>query len=177
MGSQVSFFLAPSDLRTLKAAFSKAGDLVYIGSDPRLISLHEVTEIVPQYGVEDLHLMIARKCDYQGVLRYHESRGTQGIFDITLHQPVIELDRPFVSQGFIRSGRLYRQDSYWLMNGEEVRKPEEWILWAKRLFTKVRRSLTKFDDSFYYAGEEALAMRANGVLFQEIDDPRNELCG
>jgi hypothetical protein len=176
MGSQVNFFLGPNDLRQLASVLSKSGELVFWRADPRTALLQEVTDIVPTYGVDTLQLQLARRADFQQVLHLFSRASSGYSSDLSLYQPVVEFDLPYVAKGYIRSGRVYRQDAYWNPNDEHERKEEEWIRWAKQLFSSVRRSLTKIDGTHSYAGKEAIEMRAKGILFQEIDDPRNEFC-
>jgi hypothetical protein len=176
MGSQVEFFLGPSDLIALSDAFSQLAELVYLRPDLRVMQLHAPEDIVPRYGTENLRFYIARKHDVQLLMSHREGEIESQLPHHTTYQPIVEFDRPFVSNSYIRAGRMYRVDSYYLPSGEVVRKSEDWISWAKKLFAVTRKSLAKVGDSGYYAGEEALAMRSSGILFQQIDDPRNQLC-
>ncbi|CAN1577856.1 hypothetical protein MCELHM10_04207 [Paracoccaceae bacterium] len=147
MGSQVNFFLGPNDLRQLASVLSKSGELVFWRADPRTALLQEVTDIVPTYGVDTLQLQLARRADFQQVLHLFSRASSGYSSDLSLYQPVVEFDLPYVAKGYIRSGRVYRQDAYWNPNDEHERKEEEWIRWAKQLFSSVRRSLTKIDGT------------------------------
>ena len=171
MGSQINFFLGPSDLKSLRDCLNKKLDFVLLTISISQNTLLEVSNIIPDYGSEELRVFLARQEDLSEIRARLENPGPS-FFVSTQYLPVIEFDRPYVGKTKIRAGRLYRSDDFWLEKGARQTKPPEWVAWAKRVFLRTRKCLTKVGDTFYFAGEEAIAMRADGVLFQQIDDPR-----
>lgn len=175
MGRQVNFFLGPEDLRTLATVVNKVAPVALLKFDPRDQLVRQADEVVPEYGSERLQIWICREVDAINIIDSLDKKQVR-LIDLTLRSNVIEFFRPFVTETFIRSGRLFCQDSYWNETQELIRKPDEWLTYSKHVFSAVRKSLIRIGESGYYAGLEAMEMRASGALFQEIDDPRGLVC-
>lgn len=174
MGSQINFFLGPQDLISMSELICSVDDSVLLQVTSESSEPLEVANMIPVYGSDVLNVLIARREDLP-LINFRPRQGHRDYISDTRSSLVIEFARPYVTERLIRSGRLYRDDNLWLPGGNSEPKPMEWIRWGKKLFEKCRRSLTKIDDSGYYAGQQAMAMRKAGVAFQQIDDPKNLL--
>jgi hypothetical protein len=174
MGSQINFFLGPQDLLTISKEIGSVGDPVFLHPTSEAIEPKEVENIIPVYGSEVLRILIARREDLPSIV-FRPRQGHRDYISDTQDSLVIEFGRPYVADHLIRAGRLYRDDKFWLKDGHSQPKPEEWVSWAKKLFEKCRRSLARIGDSGYFAGQQAIAMRQTGVVFQQLDDPKNLL--
>lgn len=112
-------------------------------------------------------LLVARRVDLPRI-DFAPIRGRNDFtYDIN-KAPVIEFDRCYVTDRFIRVGRLYRVDKYWDENKQLVSKPDAFIEWADRLYKLAKASLTKVEQGCY-AGAEALELRKKGVAFEGLD--------
>ena len=175
MGSQINFFLGPNDLADLFDVLTQSNDIVILSDESDSELPQEAPRVVPIYGVDRLRVLIARRTEMAS-LRLKPVGKTGRYTARTQDANLVEFDRPYVSQGYIRAGRLYRTDSIWQSDGSAYSKGEEWKKWASKLFSRCRKSLEKVGDTGFYAGKEALGMRKAGVLFQQVEDPKGLRC-
>ena len=59
MGSQINFFLGPSDLKSLRDCLNKKLDFVLLTISISQNTLLEVSNIIPDYGSEELRVFLA----------------------------------------------------------------------------------------------------------------------
>ena len=118
-------------------------------------------------GKEVLDLWIARRANHSEIIFKPLGSRDEFYCDQTF-APVIEFGRCYVTDRFIRAGRLYRVDKYWDENKQLVSKPDAFIDWADRLYKLAKASLTKVEQGCY-AGVEALELRKKGVAFEGLD--------
>jgi hypothetical protein len=75
----------------------------------------------------------------------------------------IDFWRPFNDVGIIRAGRLYFVPSFY-EGDREVRKGDDFVRWATRIFGKVKGSLQYNREWYAYVGPQASAMIKSGVI-------------
>ena len=167
-GKKFTYFLAPSDQIGFEAALRASGDIALLSRLSKSVRPEEVpTSRVLAMGKETLDLWIARRADLPEI--EFKPVGARGEFycDQTF-APVIEFDRCYVTDRYIRAGRLYRVDKYWNANKQQVSKPEAFVEWANLLYKLAKKSLTKVEQGCY-AGKEALELRKTGMAFEGLD--------
>lgn len=167
-GHQFSFFLGPSDQSLFEKSILNQGDATFIRARPSS-NISEVldTSILSEFGKDPLRILIVMKLDLSSI-KFTPIKGGIGFTCDPISQPIIEFDRPFIGNNYIRSGRLYQIDSYFGQHGELVNKSKEFIEWSRRLFAVTKAGLTPIQRGLY-AGREALAMRGNGIAFEGLD--------
>ena len=167
-GKQLVFFLGPNDQIGFENALRTSGDIAFLRlwpATPKPEELHD--SLVREMGSEVLDLIIARKKDLLG-LQFTPVRG-RNVFSCSVTiEPIIEFSRCYVSDDFIRSGRLYRVDQYWDQYGNIASKSDAFTAWAGRVFESARASLIKIERGFY-AGTEAIELRKTGLKFEGLD--------
>jgi hypothetical protein len=167
-GVQFSFFLAPADEAAFDAVLRASGDIAFLKIWPSSPRAEEIeSSIVAAMGQEILSILIARREDIS-MIEFTPIKGRDVFGHDVFSDPVVELGRCYVTDRFIRSGRLYRIDKYWGYDGEKMSKSSEFIDWANRLYKLVKGSLTKVEQGCY-AGAEALELRKKGVAFEGLD--------
>lgn len=167
-GKQFTFFLAPSDQMGFEEALRASGDVAFLRHWPKSAHPDELpTSQVSAMGKEVLDIWIARRADLHDI--EFKPVGARGDFYCDpMFAPVIEFSRCYVTDRFIRAGRLYRVDQYWNANEQFVSKPGAFVDWADRLYKLAKASLTKVEQRCY-AGAEALELRKAGVAFEGLD--------
>lgn len=166
MGRQFNFFLAPGDERSFEEALRKAGDAVFLAHTPGSSRPSEVpTSVVPRMGEEYLRIFLVRRHDLDHVEDALERREAPSRV-----LPVIEFDRCYRVTGLIRRGRLWFETRYFDDDGSTVRKTEDFIRWAERLFRFGKLAL-KRTETGDYAGASALRGRGTKWKFEGIDAP------
>lgn len=167
-GKQFTFFLAPSDQIGFEAILRESGDIIFLADLSKSKRPQELeTSQILTMGKDRLDLWIARRVDIPQI--EFESIGARDeYFCDPTYTPVIEFGRCFVTDLFIRAGRLYRVDQYWNANGQLISKPDAFIEWADNLYKLAKGSLTKIEQGCY-AGREALELREKGVAFEGLD--------
>jgi hypothetical protein len=167
-GKQFTFFLGPSDQLDFEEAARASGGVVFLKELSNSPHPEEVaTSRVLAMGTENLGLWIARREDLSQI-EFRPIAG-RGVFSCDpLSHPIIEFSRCYVSERFIRAGRLYRMDKYWDENGQLLTKSDAFVEWADRLYKLTKTSLTKIEQGCY-AGAEALELRKKGIAFEGLD--------
>lgn len=167
-GKQFTFFLASSDQIVFEEALRASGDIAFLPDVSKSERPEELlTSRVLAMGRERLDLWIARRTDLFGIT--FKPIGTRDEYSCDpTFAPVIEFGRCYVTDRFIRAGRLYRVDKYWNERSQRVSKPVGFIEWADRLYKLAKASLTKVEQGCY-AGAEALELRKRGVAFEGLD--------
>ena len=168
MGRQFSFFLGPKDQEPFEDALRRSGDLVFLKNWPLSPEPEELkSSVVLEMGREVLTLLVARRADVP-LIRFQPIKGRADFSCDPTFAPVVAFSRCYVTNRFIRAGRLYRTDAYWNDDDERQKKPSEFIAWADRLYKLGKRSLTLVEGT-YYAGADALRLRDQGVALEGID--------
>lgn len=166
MGRQLNFFLGPDDQFGFEIALRSAGDFVVLPSRSLSPEPSPITStVVEKFGEEDLRVLLVRPEDV-GQVRYGPIGDRSGYAPDLFRQPLVEFDRCFVSDVFIRRGRLYFTPSYFDDAGNKVQKSKPFLDWADRLLRKARSVLPTKVDATAYAGVDALKAGANGVEFR-----------
>lgn len=168
MGRQFSFFLGPNDQKPFEEALRASGDVVFLkhwphSPEPEVLQ----SSVILELGKEDLNLWVARRADLP-LIRFRPIEGRAQFSCDPAFAPVVEFSRSYVTNRFIRAGRLYRTDTYWNENDERQTKPPEFVAWADRLYKLGKRSLTLVEGP-YYAGADALRLRDQSVAFEGLD--------
>jgi len=167
-GKQFTFFLAQTDEIAFEEALRASGDIAFLRVWPKSANPEEVpTSQVLEMGREILNLWIARRVDLP-MINFTQVRGREVFSCDPTFAPVVEFSRCYVTDCFIRAGRLYRVDKYWDENEQLVSKPDAFIEWADRLYKLAKASLTKVEQGCY-AGAEAMELRKQGVAFEGLD--------
>jgi hypothetical protein len=167
-GRQFTFFLAPADQAIFEAIIRESGNLAFLESQPLSPQAKEVPDsIIKAMGKERIRLLIARRADLSQIEFTPIRSRDDFTYDVN-RVPVIEFDRCYATDRFIRAGRLYRVDKYWDASKQQVSKPDAFIEWADRLYKLAKKSLTKVEQGCY-AGAEALELRKAGVAFEGLD--------
>lgn len=167
-GIQFSFFLAPADEAAVDAVLRASGDIAFLKIWPSSPRAEEIeSSIVAAMGQEILSILIARREDVS-IIKFTPIKGRNVFGHDVFSDPVVEFDRCYINDRFIRAGRLYRIQKYWSHDGKQVSKSSEFIDWANRLFKLVKGSLTKVEQGCY-AGAQALELRKRGVAFEGLD--------
>lgn len=168
MGTQFSFFLAPADQLPFELALTASGDIAFLRDVSHSSTPEEAnTSKVLAMGKERLDLWIARRQDLPD-LRFNAVGARDEYSCDSTFAPVVEFGRCYVTDKFIRAGRLYRVDKFWNENSELVSKPDSFVEWAERLYKLAKASLTKVEQGCY-AGAEAVKLRQAGVAFEGLD--------
>jgi hypothetical protein len=167
-GKQFSFFLGREDQLVFENALHLAGDVSFLkiwpkSSQPEVLPKSRVLAM----GEEILDLLIAREADLPEIV-FRPIQGRDVFSSDQFSAPVIEFGRCYVTDRYIRAGRLYRVDKYWNDNRELVSKPAEFIEWAERVYKFAKASLTKIEQGCY-AGRQALDLRKSGVALEGLD--------
>lgn len=170
MGSQIRFFLAPADVSQLENEIRACGAMKILLDKFEYVDLAGIRRsTVDTLAAENQGLCLVREEDIADLEFRPISKTAQRYCDGS-RSPIIEYYCGFAGASVIRSGRLYRIDSYYDKEGKKVRKSQDFIHWANRVFRKVKNHLQKIEDG-YYAGAIALEMRKHGVNFEGIDSP------
>lgn len=170
IGKQFSFYLGPSDQIGFEEAIRASGEIAFLLNWPHSQSPQQLpTSRVLAMGKEALRLLIARTVD-QPQIEFRPIKGRDDFSCSTTFSPVIEFDRCYVTDRFIRAGRLYRVDRYWNEHNHRESKPAAFTAWADRLYRLAKKSLVKVEHG-YYAGAEAIELRKRGVAFEGLDIP------
>ncbi len=167
-GVQFSFFLAPADQAVFDAVLRASGDIAFLKAWPSSPRAEEIeSSIVAAMGKEILSVLIARREDVS-MIEFAPIKGRDVFGHDVFGDPVVEFDRCYATDRFIRAGRLYRIQKYWSYDGKQVSKSPEFIKWANRLYKLARGSLTKIEQECY-AGAEAMELRKKGIAFEGLD--------
>lgn len=167
-GKQFSFFLGPSDQAEFERAIRTSGDVAFLRIWPHSARPEEVeTSEVLEMGREILDLLIARRADVADI-EFRPIKGRNEFSCDPTFEPVIEFGRCYVTDRFIRAGRLFRVDKYWNTEKQLVSKPDTFVEWADSLYKFAKASLTKIEQGCY-AGAEAMKLREAGVAFEGLD--------
>lgn len=163
MGRQVNFFLGPADQFGFESSLRSVGDFVVLPSRSASPNPSPLTStLVEKIGGEALRVLLVRAEDARG-LRYGPISGRSEYAPDVVRDPIVEFDRCFVSDAFIRPGRLYYVPSYFDDADRKLHKPKPFLDWADRLLRKARDSLGSKVDDIAYAGVDALKLQAAGV--------------
>ena len=169
MGRQFSFFLGPNDQEPFEDGLRAAGDTTFLKYWPLSPFPEELqSSRVSEPGKEVLTILVACRADLPLIRFTHIKGRAEFSCQSSSAAPIVEFARCYVTDRFIRAGRLYRTDVYWNEANERQKKSPEFIAWADRLYKFGKRSLTPV-DRFYYAGADALRLRSEGVAFEGLD--------
>ena len=167
-GKQFSFFLGFADQIKFEEALRSSGDIAFLKFWPKSIRPEELsTSQVLTMGQDVLQVLIARRDDISQI-EFLPIKGREAFSCDPTFAPVVEFGRCYVTDRYIRAGRLYRVDKYWDDNRQLIDKPIAFIDWADQLYKLAKASLTKVEQGCY-AGAEALELRKAGVAFEGLD--------
>lgn len=166
-GRQVNFFLGPSDQVPFERALRSVGDLVILESRSQTWEpeIRSTTELV-NFGMEPLRVLLARPSDLAKI-RFRLIEGRASFSCDPMFMPIVEFDRCYVSDLLIRRGRLFFVSKYHDDHKQVVSKSEAFVGWADGLMAAAKKALKKIENNFY-AGDGALKMRSEGVLFEGV---------
>ena len=164
MGRKFSFFLSSSDQQRFNSFLLDVDDSVFFNSRPN----YPEAQILDSSASRESHrVLVGRRSDLSNI-RFISISGCSDFSSDVSSQPFIEFDRSHLKAKCLWEGRLYRTDRFWDENGEISLKSEDFVRWADRLFRIAKKSLTKIESGFY-AGDEAIEMRKNGIAFVQLD--------
>ena len=167
-GRQQSFFLAPSEQAAFELKLREAGDMSVLmarSSTPLPITI--ASTVIAQFGKERLRVLLARTEDVDEVVFVPVAGRREYSCDPT-SSPVVEFDRCYAADDFIRSGRLYFIPRYYGPDGNLISKNQNFLDWASAMMRAARRYLHEVDHDVF-AGPEAVALRASGFRFEGVD--------
>ena len=159
--TQLNFFLNMDDQIALNSKFVDCDEMVFCkyqscNNEPELVD----TTLIENMGSEPLKVIILNRHDVNKIVfRRVEGKNLYSI-DI-LRSPVIEYSRCYLTEDFIRRGRLYFAKDYYDENGLLIEKDSKFVAWAKRVVKEVRVDLAFEKPSNYY-GKGADVERLNG---------------
>ncbi len=175
-GSQFSFFLGADDQFPFEEILRQSGSIAFLKEWPLSPIAEELQHsVVSAFGEEKLGILIARREDVEKIEFTPIETRQEYSCDIS-SALVVEFSRCYVTDRFIRAGRLYRNDKYWGYDGKLVAKPSDFIEWGMELYRLAKKSLTKVQQGCY-AGEEAMKLRMEGVAFEGLDIPIGSVTG
>lgn len=157
MGHQLNFFLTPRDTAGLESRLREIGPLVVLHkqaptSQPRVLPNIECVDS----GRRWLYFCLVRPDDLPSVVMRHVP--AQGYWTVDeLRSPAIELTACYFDDRILRRGRLYYVDKYYGTDGAQVKKPDDFLAWAKAVLAATRKHLIRVGSD--YAGAEALEWR------------------
>ncbi len=167
-GVQFSLFLTLADQAAFDAVLRASGDIAFLKIWPSSPRAEEIeSSIVAAMGQEILSILIVRREDVS-MIEFTPIKGRNVFAHDVFSDPVVEFDRCYATDRFIRAGRLYRVDKYWSYDGKQVSKSPDFVDWANRLYKLAKASLTKVEQGCY-AGAEALELREKGLAFEGLD--------
>jgi hypothetical protein len=164
LGRQSDLIVTNQDLATLDVMLRARGDVQFLSSRTNegrnaLLPLKSLPVAPEDSGVRQIcylgptawkpHVVIKPASDIKVYVRPENS-------------DVVELWRPYASDGSIRPGRVFYTPRYW--DGELVEKSAEFVKWAERLVRAIRKSLTHDKALGAYVGEDAARKIASGEL-------------
>ena len=166
-GKQVALFLTKNDLMEFEQGLrAKISTIVFLRDHVRSAKpevLPTISEL--EYGTDILRVLIARWQDHNRLqYTYVPTRGE--FFCSSIENPIIEFDRPYVTNEFIRAGRLYFLPSYW-GETDKIVKSSEFLEWADSVLGFARRTLKRVPDKGY-AGREAQQLHERGVRLDSL---------
>jgi hypothetical protein len=156
MGRQVNFFFLPQDLVECEERIRKLGPVNFFEahSDSPVPKLLANTEWV-EMGKTIFKIYLCRPEDLP-LVKLSEIK-EQGWFVVEgFISPVIELNRCYFNGQMLRRGRLYYNESYYAGDGELISKPNDFIIWARKVLRAAVRGLSKSPNVTAYAGKDAI---------------------
>lgn len=166
MGRQFSFFLGPEDVERFNNVLADNPDIVFLDDRPLSAKPKVLDRLPSRSGLNGV--LLTRFEDVNNMV--FQSVATQPFFTIDAYtNNVIECHiAPMPYRGFLVEGRLYYNAIFWNQFDRKAKKSEAFLYWAERLFRHAKKSLTKVDN-WYYAGEQALKWRQEGIKFHQLD--------
>jgi len=167
-GHQFTVFLDSADQASFEQTVRKSGDITFLRDRSPSSRPEELPDsVIRRFGEERLGILIARRADLSDI-RFQKIEGRNDFSCDPTTQLAIEFSRCYVTNTFIRAGRLYRVDEFFDMRRARVLKSAEFIEWGERLFHLAKGALHMIENGIY-AGGHALQRRKGGVKFEGLD--------
>jgi hypothetical protein len=168
MGRQVDFFATPTDMLGIETMLLEIEPYAVLHSrsptsQPRVVKSFARIENERPW----LFFFLVRLPELSSVKLKHVPQ--QGYWSIdVLKSPVVELSLGAFDATTLGRSRLYFTESFFDEKGKLIPKPDAFVLWGRSLITSTKRYLKRQTGSPFYAGEDALAWRANshGVFIE-----------
>ncbi len=118
--------------------------------EPRLASSLQIAAM----GKSSLLTYIARPTDRDSI-RFREIPSRNEWAVEVLFSPVIELQGCFMDESILRIGRMFYEDGFYSQNDSWVNKHDNFLKWAKDIFS-LTKSVFRYDKSHMaYIGPDA----------------------
>lgn len=166
-GRQLNFYLARSDQAPFEHVLRAVANLVILKSrsgSPRPELLENT--VVTQFGGEPLRVLLAQPNELSSIV-FHPIKGREEYSCDPILAPIVEFDRSYVGEDFIRLGRLYYVPEYFDDVGRLVSKRSAFLDWAERLMRATKAWLHEVNPDTY-AGPGALALHRAGLRLQPL---------
>ena len=163
LGRQSSILVTNDDLVTLEALLRRRGDVQFLSSEPneaRNSLLPLKTLVIDRPGETPLICYLAPD-------GRHLDLDVQQVSDMKVHMrsensEVIEFSRSYHPGEVIRAGRVYYTPRH---NDPDLsEKDPEFVRWAERVVSAIRKSLSYDKSLLAYVGEDAARKIAAGEL-------------
>lgn len=164
MGRQFSFFLGPEDREPFRQSLLQSPDIVFLDDQP----LINKPEVLLGLSETSFRTLLFRKADLNEI-SFNPVPSQPYFVSDSYTSNIIECDEvtaPY--NNFLIEGRLYYNAWYYDESGYKVEKSDAFLKWAESLFRRTKKSLTKV-DLWFYAGEDALKLRSEGLKFSQLD--------
>jgi hypothetical protein len=153
MSSQINFYITQKDLANIEVALKTSDEFFILHSSSPTSAPHIVDTMVCKPGeTQWLFYYLVRKSDLDKVLMHYVEKQNYWSID-SVRSPVIEFDSCYLSENILRRGRVYYVNKFYDDEGILVGKPEDFCIWAKQIFLKIRKFLKKHEKD--YIGTDA----------------------
>lgn len=164
---QLNFFLTVEDQKAVERAISMCGEVsIFDARSATGDARKRENMCVQEFGKEPLRIVLslARHADKVIFTRAND----YGDYSVNvLKMPVIEFDRCYVGDGYIRRGRVYAIMDYHDDEGLLIHKPEVFINWVKCVFAEIENSLSVTADGCFI-GDEARSLSEKGWSLKSL---------
>ena len=148
MGRQINFYLIPGDIDALAMELLKAEPYIVLHSRSASASPREVGSLdVLEKGHPWLYFHLVRPPDKNSVVMREVP--AQGYWTVdVLRSPVIEFTRCYFDGHILRRGRMYYDAKYYGEKGDLVSKSDNFLEWAKIIFSKTKKNLINTNSDY-----------------------------
>lgn len=164
---QLNFYISISDQLLFEQAIKSCGVFYALKSrstSPRGVILRDT--LIASFGREPLRIILATRKDYKNI-RYSQVGADSEFSADVVYMPVIEFDRCYVGDNYIRRGRLYVFFEHYDASGNVVPKAPDFVKWAQCVFSSIKRVLIRMPDG-RYAGAGAISLRDQGWSLRDL---------
>lgn len=164
---QLNFYLSAVDQKVVEIALTSCCEVLIFDARSLTPSPQKrPTMRVEKFGEEPLRIVVAPAM-YADDIVYRPINGRRDYSSNVLKMPIIEFDRCYVGDGYIRRGRIYAAVEYYDDEGELIQKPKAFVDWVNCVFERTTKSLAMANDGCLI-GEDALLLQEKGWLMKSL---------